>query len=233
MRDRGAWARSAIVVGLSFLLLMTGGCGLLRTQGPPTGHEHMTYFSCTESNAGPIVDFVLGGLQVLTTASMLSGEDGPYSGDQNDAFTLTSGAVWTALFTTSGILGLKKTARCREARELLASRLAAGGTAGKPADPTLLSVRVDPPRTTIAVGEQVQLSATALNSSQVGVLGRSFLWTSSDDAVASVSSVGLVTAKAEGRVIIAANTGGVVGTAEVVVEGGAFLGTTVRLEAPK
>ena len=218
MRDLGPWARSSLTVGFSLLLLMTGGCGLLRTQAPPIGHEHLNYFPCTESNAGPIVDFGVAGLYVLGTASLLSEGDDPYSEDWDDTWTIVSGAIWAALLTTSGVVGLRKTARCREARELLANRLAAEG----PADPIPLSVRIDPPQTTIAVGEQVQLTATPTSSSGVVVPGRSFVWTSSDDAVASVSPVGLVTAKAEGRVIIAANTGGVVGTAEVVVEGGAF-----------
>lgn len=217
MRNPWAWARPSILLGFSFLLTMTGGCGLLRTQPPPTGHEHMTYFSCTEGNAGPIVDFVLAGLHGLSTASVVSNEGDSHAERRVDAFMVTSGVIWTALFTTSGFVGLKKTARCREARELLAIRLSAPGAVEGPADLGLSSVRIEPARSTLEIGEQVQLTATALDTSQLPVSGQSFLWTSSDNAVASVSPLGLVTARAEGRVIIAANSGGVVGTAEVVV----------------
>jgi len=43
------------------------------------------------------------------------------------------------------------------------------------------------------------------------------MWSSSNDAIASVSNAGLVTAHAAGAVVIAANTGNVVGTARLVV----------------
>jgi hypothetical protein len=218
MQHRSAWTRLLIAGQCFCLLATTGGCGFLRTKGPPIGHENQSYFSCTESNSGSIVDFVLAGLSGLGMASALSDE---YYAGRSDAWAITSGAIWVALYTTSGIVGRKKVARCRDARRLLADRLAAQKPAQEPtqepADPIPFSVRVDPSQNNIAIGDQVQLSATALNSSHVGVPGRSFAWISSDDAVASVSSAGLVTAKAEGRVIIAANTGGVVGTAEVVV----------------
>jgi len=46
---------------------------------------------------------------------------------------------------------------------------------------------------------------------------RPFLWSSSNDAIASVSNAGLVTAHAAGTVVIAANAGNVVGTARIVV----------------
>jgi uncharacterized protein YjdB len=44
-----------------------------------------------------------------------------------------------------------------------------------------------------------------------------FAWSSSNDAIASVSSAGLVTAHGPGTVVIAANTSNVVGTASILV----------------
>ena len=44
-----------------------------------------------------------------------------------------------------------------------------------------------------------------------------FVWSSSNDAIASVNNAGLVTAHATGAVVIAANTDNVVGTANIVV----------------
>jgi hypothetical protein len=43
----------------------TEGCGLLIVKGPPVGHEQMEYFTCTEGDAGPIIDLVWGGLNVV------------------------------------------------------------------------------------------------------------------------------------------------------------------------
>src|SRR5258706_14552405 len=48
-----------ILFGLSSLLFT--GCGFLLTNGPPTGHEQMDSFSCTEQDAGPILDAVVAG----------------------------------------------------------------------------------------------------------------------------------------------------------------------------
>jgi uncharacterized protein YjdB len=44
-----------------------------------------------------------------------------------------------------------------------------------------------------------------------------FKWSSSNDAIASVSNFGLVTAHTSGEVVIAANADNVVGTVRVVV----------------
>src|SRR5438046_10682656 len=56
-----------ILLGLSSLLFT--GCGFLLTNGPPTGHEQMDSFSCTEQDAGPILDAFGGGATVLVAAS--------------------------------------------------------------------------------------------------------------------------------------------------------------------
>src|SRR6059036_1381540 len=47
------------------LLAAASGCGWIFTHGPPTGHEQLEYIPCTESDAGPILDLVWGGLNVL------------------------------------------------------------------------------------------------------------------------------------------------------------------------
>jgi len=67
------------------------------------------------------------------------------------------------------------------------------------------------------VGAQLQLVAEAHGSSGAVIVNRPFTWSSSNDAVASVSNAGLVSAHAAGAVVIAANTNNVVGTVRVVV----------------
>ena len=79
------------------------------------------------------------------------------------------------------------------------------------------AVVVSPADTRMAVGEQRQLSAMAHASSGALMPDQPFLWSSSNDAIASVSDAGLVTAHAAGTVVIAANAGNVVGTARIVV----------------
>jgi len=236
MTKLSAWARLLAAGPLFCVLAMTEGCGLVLTHGPPMGHEQMYHFDCTENRTGPIIDFALAGLSLASAVDFATaGDSDPLSDNLSAGFAIGY-AVQAALYTASGFIGLKKTSRCREARRLLADRLAAQGLTGpipRPgqADSIASAVHVEPAEISIAVGERVQLTATAVNSAGVAVPGRSFVWTSSDYAVASVDAGGLVIARAEGRVMIAANTGGVVGIAEVVVTGRTYLEPPVLLPA--
>ena len=78
-------------------------------------------------------------------------------------------------------------------------------------------VEISPALDTLRVGERVQLQAVARESSGALVPGRSYVWSSSNDAIASVNAAGNVFATAAGAVVIAARTGSVVGTARIVV----------------
>lgn len=100
------------------------------------------------------------------------------------------------------------------------TRRPAASVAGtpRPAGPLVVQVvAVSPAVDSLRVGQTVQLTAVARSSSGTTVPYRSFAWRSSHRAVASVTSAGLVTARAVGVAIITANTGGVVGRARAVV----------------
>lgn len=79
-----------------------------------------------------------------------------------------------------------------------------------------ITVTPDAPRL-LSLNETVQLSATAADTSGNPLPGTSFTWSSSNDAVASVTSAGLVTAIQNGTVKISAQADGAVGTAQVTV----------------
>lgn len=79
-------------------------------------------------------------------------------------------------------------------------------------------VRVTPGRDSLQVGERVSLSATAYDGSGGVVSDVEFTWTSSDTAVAVVSSTGSVEARGAGTAAIRARTtNGIIGTATIVV----------------
>lgn len=65
-------------------------------------------------------------------------------------------------------------------------------------------VRVSAPATRLDVGATMQLTATPLTSRGKPVAGLPVSWGSSDDAVATVSPTGLVTARGAGAVVITA-----------------------------
>src|SRR5581483_6857242 len=64
--------------------------------------------------------------------------------------------------------------------------------------PTVATVTVAPGSSAIQVGNQVQLTATDKTSSGTVVNGQSVTWSSSNTAVATVSSSGIVTAVSAG-----------------------------------
>lgn len=198
------------------LLTAASGCGFLFVHGPPTGHEQLEYIPCTEGQAGPVLDLIWGGLNVLGAAIIASTPD-----DYPDpGLSVASGLTWGVVSGFSAASGFKKSSACTRARQALAQRQAARGTAPFTlgADSArVMAVVITPAADTLAVGEQLQLMAAARSSSGALAPGRMFTWSSSNDAIASVSNAGLVTAHAAGSVIIAANTNNVVGTAALLI----------------
>ena len=205
-----------IVLSLSSLLL--AGCGFVISQGPPTGHEQLDAFSCTESNAGPTLDVVWASLNVLGAVAAASDP----SAYDNSGQIVAVGLAWGVFSSFSAASGFNKSKRCRAALLELAARQAQrranpSGLTLPTEVPSVQAVMVTPPEDTLAVGERVQLVASAHSSSGIVVPNRDFMWSSSNDAIASVSNAGLVTARAAGTAVIAANTGNVVGTARIMV----------------
>ena len=127
--------------------------------------------------------------------------------------------MWGVVSTASAATGFSKTKRCRTAKQQLAERQAQepGVSEEQPADLVIQSVVVTPSVDTLTVGERVQLVATAVNSSGAVIANRLFTWSSSNDAIASVSNAGLIRAYAIGSVVIAARTDNIVGTANITV----------------
>jgi hypothetical protein len=80
--------------------------------------------------------------------------------------------------------------------------------------PTVDHVTVTPDPFAVGEGNTVQLTATAYNSSNVIISGKTFTWATSDGTKATVDSNGLVTGVLEGSVTITATTDSVDGTAD-------------------
>lgn len=91
---------------------------------------------------------------------------------------------------------------------LLSTVVAACGSDGTGPDSRVATVAVSAPSSSVQSGGTMQLSADAKNSSGVTVEGKTFAWSSSSDAVASVNSAGLVTGNAEGSVTVTATESG-------------------------
>ena len=84
-------------------------------------------------------------------------------------------------------------------------------------DAPVASVQVSPGSAQLTVGSSSQFTATALDASGGVITGRPVTWSSSNAAVATVSTSGLVSALAPGSVQLTATVGGVDGTATITV----------------
>ena len=211
-----------VQLALTCFALATSGCGFIFSKGPPPGHEQMDYFTCTESNTAPILDIVWGGLNLLGALTIASDPDAyeeAYGVDASSGIVI--GLVWTGVSTAAAATGFSRSKKCREAKQQLAQRQAQYRSGAVPPASTeallVQTVVLSPQSDTLAVGATLQLVATAYHSSGVAIPGKTFTWSSSNDAVASVSDAGLVTAHAAGSVVIAANTANVVGTVRLTV----------------
>jgi len=215
MRSSPRLSRS---LGIALLVAMTpglAGCSLLFTKAPPQGYEQMNSFNCTESQVAPVLDVVWGGLNLLGTL-MIASEPEAY---QDASQRMVVGFAWTALSATSAAVGFSNTTKCRTAMAQAEARHPVDPAGAAP--PSLAVdaavVEITPALDTLRVGERIQLVASARESSGALLPGRSYTWSSSNDAIASVNAAGNVFGNAAGSAVIAARTGSVVGTARIVV----------------
>jgi uncharacterized protein YjdB len=76
---------------------------------------------------------------------------------------------------------------------------------------------VAPPTATIPPGGQVQLQASLKDAAGASLTGHEVTWSSSDEAVATVSQSGLVSGRSDGTANISAASEGKIGSAAVTV----------------
>jgi hypothetical protein len=113
----------------------------------------------------------------------------------------------------------------RNCVRLIVVPIAVAGLACKgsqePAAPALASITVTstPAKSTIMLGETVQLSAAGKDQNGNAFQVSSFTWTSSNTAVATVDANGLVTARGGGQTIISAASGTIKGDFALTVQG--------------
>ena len=100
---------------------------------------------------------------------------------------------------------------------LLAAGLSCGGSTSGPNGSIVASVTVNDLHRNVAVGTTAQLSAVAFDNTGAQLVGVTFQWISSDNAIATVSSTGLVTGVALGTARISAMSGTVSGFTDVTI----------------
>ena len=194
--------------------LGSAGCSLLLVDGPPQGYAQMDHFHCTESNALPMLDALWAGLNFLGGVAVAVEPD-----DYQDPGHLIAGSVfWTVLSGWSAMTGHQETRSCRAARFSEAQERRAGpGPPMVERSSQVEAVMVKPTAETLAVGEAVQLQATAYSSAGTPLDGVRVNWNSTHDTVATVSTFGRVVAHTPGTTVVTAQSGGAMGVVEIRV----------------
>ena len=139
--------------------------------------------------------------------------------DQNGQPMAGATIEWTSSADSVVVVGT--TGLARAANNGVATITASAGTALGTATITVRQVAamvfVSPSADTLVAGDTVRLAAEAFDENEHAVRGAAFSWSSSDSAVATVDTLGLVSALSQGEAIISAASGGATGHMELVV----------------
>jgi hypothetical protein len=114
----------AILIGL---IPTTASCSFLFVSGPPSAHDRLPYFTCTQSNTVPVLDAIWAGLNGLGAVLYLTAEEGT----EEHVIRSEGIAVGAAWFVVSGLSarsGFRRTDQCRAATMQLIQRQAARDT---------------------------------------------------------------------------------------------------------
>ena len=132
----------------------------------------------------------------------------------NSAGVVTAAAAGSAILTASAN-GLSATAAITVS----------------PASPTLTSITLNPISSALNIGQTVDIAATGhlSNGTTDSPYDTRVIWTSSAPAVATVDSIGVVTARSAGTATITASASGISGTAAITVNPGPTL-TSISLD---
>jgi len=160
------------------------------------------------------------GQVVQLTATVLDALGNPVT---NSTVTWTSSDVQVASPKSTGNVTADLTTSKAGTATITASIGNVSGTTTITVNPgAVASVTVTAPSNNLKAGNTMQLTATAFDSKGNPVPNQSFIWTSSNTTVATVSSTsGLVTGKKSGNVTIKAQTaliGGKTGSVQINVK---------------
>lgn len=154
-------------------------------------------------------------LSALVETVQLTAEVRDQNGNQMPGATVewTSGADSVAVVGTTG---LARAVGNGDAT-ITASAGPVSGTATITVRQVVSTVSVSPSGDTLVAGDTVRLASEALDKNGHTVQGAVFFWSSSDSAVATVDTSGLVTALSRGETVVSAASGNAAGEMGLVV----------------
>ena len=175
---------------------------------PPVTRVTVSPSSAQQLNVGDSLTFSA----MARTASGAVRDDVEISWSSSDTGVVTINASGMAKAVGAG------TATIRASAEgLTSSPVTITVTEPPPPPPMVASVTVSPAEASIEEGKEQQFEAMAMTSGGMAIPDAEFTWMSSDDNIATVSSMGLVTGVSTGEVMITATADEVSGSAMLIV----------------
>ena len=164
--------------------------------------------STQELMVGEMVTFMA---MARTAAGAVRGDVSfTWTSSDTTVVTITSGGVATAV--GAGMASVKAAADGKES-----SAVTINVAEPPPPEPVIASVSVTPEEATIEEGQTQQFEAMAATADGESVPDVAFMWSSSDEMVATVDSTGLAMGVGDGDVMITATADGVSGMASLTV----------------
>jgi uncharacterized protein YjdB len=163
-----------------------------------------TSLSLTAGQSSPLTATAKDG-----SGNVLTGYPATWTSSNTGAATVSSSGVVTGAAAGSATITVTIGGKSATASATVASSA-----------PTVATVTVSPASDNVQVGNQVQLTATDKTSGGSVVSGQSVTWSSSNTAVATIASNGILSAVSAGGATITATSDGVQGTASITVTAG-------------
>lgn len=192
----------------SFCSALTAGCG-----GGPTPSPTPTLSSITVApqSGSSATTYTSDTLQLVATATYSNGS----TQDITSTAAWSSSSVAVATVSASGLV----TGVSAGQANISAAVTGVSGSESITIDPkALTAIGVSPMNPTLAIGLSQQFIAVGTyNDGSVSTLTSNLNWSSSDQALASVTSSGVVTTLAQGAPQIIASSGGIQGSTTITI----------------
>lgn len=207
-------------IGVVLIAVLGAACGADRTIAPTFAPSQYALSLEGADSSGAHSDTTVasavarrGASAVLVPSDTLRMiTDTKLSRGRRTAFTSTNSTV--ASVNSSGLVQ----ARGSGSALVIASDGSRADTLAVQVEPGPARIALAPSSVSVAVGSSYQLGATVVASTGVALTGRTLRFSSQNAAVASVSDVGLVTARTSGQAAVSVTDGQIVAAVQVAVQ---------------
>jgi len=144
MEDSMSFRTVRNLILISFVAVIGSGCSVLLVNGPPSDHQNLQSFGCTQSNLVPAIDGALAGVGGILEVSAVAGGNSTESEAVSQGIATIVGEILFVVNGISATTGLRKVGACRTAQAELDRWTAEPARSRQEATLAQLMTRSDP-----------------------------------------------------------------------------------------